>query len=81
MSRGSGPATLERDGRGQRPFQEPVSFDVRDATLFPPETKDGVWPQDYVLSDHAVLTAVFSPREKPKGAYGDDDLCAALYDV
>lgn len=69
-------ATLERDSEGPSSFHAPVSFDVRDATLYPPETKDGVWPQDYSLSDHAVLTAVFSPREKSEDAYDDDDLCA-----
>jgi len=33
---------------------------VAEASLYPPETQAGVWPTDYTLSDHAVLTAVFT---------------------
>lgn len=34
---------------------------VQDAFLFPPGVEQGSWPEDYVLSDHAPLTAVFKP--------------------
>ncbi|MCO5561724.1 hypothetical protein L7F22_015347 [Adiantum nelumboides] len=36
-------------------------FGIHDAFLFPPEVEQGFWPQDYSLSDHAPLTAVFEP--------------------
>ncbi|KAI5075199.1 hypothetical protein GOP47_0009275 [Adiantum capillus-veneris] len=35
---------------------------IQDASLFPPEVELGLWPEDYVLSDHAPLTASFRPR-------------------
>lgn len=34
---------------------------IQDAFLFPSEVEQGLWPEDYVLSDHASLTAVFKP--------------------
>ncbi|KAJ7517228.1 hypothetical protein O6H91_21G015000 [Diphasiastrum complanatum] len=36
-------------------------LDVKDAFLYPPEVEQGRWPENYSLSDHAPLTAVFSP--------------------
>ncbi|XP_077248312.1 putative calcium-binding protein At1g02270 isoform X2 [Tasmannia lanceolata] len=39
-----------------------VGFDVKNAVLFPPEVEQGLWPENYSLSDHARLTVVFSPR-------------------
>ncbi|KAM0039218.1 putative EF-hand domain, endonuclease/exonuclease/phosphatase, EF-hand domain pair [Helianthus debilis subsp. tardiflorus] len=38
-----------------------IGLDVKKAELFPTETENGCWPEDYSLSDHASLTAVFSP--------------------
>ncbi|MFS7950043.1 putative EF-hand domain, endonuclease/exonuclease/phosphatase, EF-hand domain pair [Helianthus anomalus] len=38
-----------------------IGLDVKQAELFPTETENGCWPEDYSLSDHASLTAVFSP--------------------
>ncbi|KAK9070546.1 hypothetical protein SSX86_010948 [Deinandra increscens subsp. villosa] len=38
-----------------------IGLDVTNAELFPAETENGCWPEDYSLSDHASLTAVFSP--------------------
>lgn len=40
-------------------------FNVKNAVLFPPEVEKGMWPDDYSLSDHATLTAVFSPVRMP----------------
>lgn len=39
-----------------------IGFDVKNAALFPPEVENGMWPENYSLSDHAPLTVVFSPR-------------------
>ncbi|KAK7275470.1 hypothetical protein RIF29_16587 [Crotalaria pallida] len=41
--------------------QEAIGFKVKNAMLSPREVERGVWPEDYSLSDHARLTAVFSP--------------------
>lgn len=36
-----------------------IRFHVKTAFLFPPEVERGMWPENYVLSDHAPLTVVF----------------------
>ncbi|MBA0636117.1 hypothetical protein Godav_029098 [Gossypium davidsonii] len=41
--------------------EETVGFTVKNAALFPREVEKGIWPENYSLSDHARLTAVFSP--------------------
>lgn len=41
--------------------QEAIGFQVKNAMLYPREVERGLWPEDYSLSDHARLTAVFSP--------------------
>ncbi|KAK7275469.1 hypothetical protein RIF29_16586 [Crotalaria pallida] len=41
--------------------QEDIGFKVKNAMLSPREVERGMWPEDYSLSDHARLTAVFSP--------------------
>lgn len=38
-----------------------AGFAVHNAFLFPPEVEKGFWPEDYSLSDHAPLTAIFTP--------------------
>ncbi|TYJ22643.1 hypothetical protein E1A91_A08G139000v1 [Gossypium mustelinum] len=38
-----------------------IGFAVKKAVLFPHEVEKGIWPENYSLSDHARLTAVFSP--------------------
>nr|XP_043617441.1 uncharacterized calcium-binding protein At1g02270 isoform X2 [Erigeron canadensis] len=38
-----------------------LGLGVKNAELFPTETENGSWPEDYSLSDHASLTVVFSP--------------------
>ncbi|KAE8693680.1 hypothetical protein F3Y22_tig00110794pilonHSYRG00068 [Hibiscus syriacus] len=38
-----------------------IGFAVKNAALFPREVEKGIWPENYSLSDHARLTAVFSP--------------------
>ncbi|KAI3508073.1 hypothetical protein L1887_23073 [Cichorium endivia] len=38
-----------------------LGLGVKNAALFPTETENGLWPEDYSLSDHARLTVVFSP--------------------
>lgn len=43
--------------------QETIGFKVKNAMLFPREMEKGLWPEDYSLSDHARLTAVFSPAK------------------
>uniref|UniRef100_A0A6V7QUC8 Endonuclease/exonuclease/phosphatase domain-containing protein n=1 Tax=Ananas comosus var. bracteatus TaxID=296719 RepID=A0A6V7QUC8_ANACO len=43
--------------------QQAFGLSVKDAALFPPEVEKGIWPENYSLSDHAPLTAVFSPVE------------------
>ncbi|CAI5981343.1 unnamed protein product [Closterium sp. NIES-65] len=40
-----------------------LSLAVLKASLFPPEMEEGRWPEDYTLSDHAVLTVMFG-RER-----------------
>ncbi|KAE8685151.1 brix domain-containing family protein [Hibiscus syriacus] len=41
--------------------EEAIGFSVKKAVLFPREVEKGIWPENYSLSDHARLTAVFSP--------------------
>ncbi|GMI75956.1 hypothetical protein like AT1G02270 [Hibiscus trionum] len=41
--------------------EETFGFAVKKAVLFPREAEKGIWPENYSLSDHARLTAVFSP--------------------
>jgi len=41
--------------------QEAIGFMIKNAMLYPREVEKGLWPEDYSLSDHARLTAVFSP--------------------
>ncbi|KAJ1390359.1 Endonuclease/exonuclease/phosphatase [Sesbania bispinosa] len=43
--------------------QEAIGFKVKSAMLFPSEVEKGLWPEDYSLSDHAMLTVVFSPAK------------------
>ncbi|KAL1367152.1 uncharacterized calcium-binding protein At1g02270 isoform X1 [Arachis hypogaea] len=42
---------------------ETIGFKVKKAMLFPREVERGHWPEEYSLSDHARLTAVFSPAK------------------
>ncbi|XP_074282323.1 putative calcium-binding protein At1g02270 [Silene latifolia] len=42
-----------------------IGFSVKNAVLFPTEVEKGMWPEDYLLSDHARLTVVFSPVRMP----------------
>ncbi|MCO5559760.1 hypothetical protein L7F22_013363 [Adiantum nelumboides] len=35
---------------------------IQGASLFPPQVEQGLWPEDYALSDHAPLTATFRPK-------------------
>lgn len=41
--------------------EEKLGFKVKSAVLFPPEVENGMWPENYSLSDHACLTVVLSP--------------------
>ncbi|WCJ22542.1 Calcium-binding endonuclease/exonuclease/phosphatase family [Euphorbia peplus] len=41
--------------------KESIGFSVKDAFLYPREAENGMWPENYSLSDHARLTVVFSP--------------------
>ncbi|XVF80349.1 hypothetical protein PTKIN_Ptkin15bG0062800 [Pterospermum kingtungense] len=41
--------------------KEAIGYAVKNAILFPREVEKGIWPENYSLSDHARLTAVFSP--------------------
>eukprot|EP01018_Ginkgo_biloba_P016797 Gb_04016 [translate_table: standard] len=43
-----------------------IGFDVKKAVLFPPEVEKGMWPENYILSDHAPLTVVFAPVRIPR---------------
>ncbi|BAT98207.1 hypothetical protein VIGAN_09184600 [Vigna angularis var. angularis] len=45
----------------QQQQQEAIGFMIKNAMLYPREVEKGHWPEDYSLSDHARLTAVFSP--------------------
>ncbi|KAH6557838.1 hypothetical protein KP509_1Z090500 [Ceratopteris richardii] len=44
-------------------FVKPFPFVVKDASLFPPRVEQGVWPEDYALSDHACLSVTFNLRK------------------
>ncbi|CAI5957927.1 unnamed protein product [Closterium sp. NIES-65] len=44
-----------REG-GSMQLQGALNLDVLQATLFPRAMEEGVWPEDYTISDHAVLT-------------------------
>ncbi|GMI73682.1 hypothetical protein like AT1G02270 [Hibiscus trionum] len=41
--------------------KEAIGLAVKNAMLFPREVERGIWPENYHLSDHARLTALFSP--------------------
>ncbi|KAK8630869.1 hypothetical protein V6N13_079640 [Hibiscus sabdariffa] len=41
--------------------KEAIGLAVKNAMLFPREVEKGIWPENYHLSDHARLTALFSP--------------------
>lgn len=45
--------------------EQTIGFIVENAVLFPTDVEKGMWPEDYSLSDHAPLTAVFSPVKMP----------------
>ncbi|CAI5516401.1 unnamed protein product, partial [Closterium sp. Naga37s-1] len=47
-----------REG-GSMQLQGALNLDVLQATLFPRAMEEGVWPEDYTISDHAVLTVRF----------------------
>ncbi|KAK7389721.1 hypothetical protein VNO78_24999 [Psophocarpus tetragonolobus] len=49
------------DGNTEQEQQEAIGFKVKIAMLYPREVERGHWPEGYSLSDHARLTAVFSP--------------------
>ncbi|KAL8210918.1 hypothetical protein R6Q57_005355 [Mikania cordata] len=38
-----------------------IGYRVQNAVLYPSEAEKGSWPDDYLLSDHARLTVVFTP--------------------
>eukprot|EP01018_Ginkgo_biloba_P039921 Gb_21646 [translate_table: standard] len=38
-----------------------IGFDVAEASFFPREAEQATWPENYLLSDHAPLTAVLAP--------------------
>lgn len=40
-----------------------IGFVVKKATLFPREAEEGKWPENYLLSDHALLTVEFDVVE------------------
>ncbi|KAK8500441.1 hypothetical protein V6N12_013965 [Hibiscus sabdariffa] len=42
-------------------MKEAIGLAVKNAMLFPREVERGIWPENYHLSDHARLTALFSP--------------------
>ena len=46
--------------------EQTIGFSVKNAVLFPPEVEKGTWPEDYSLSDHALLTVAFSPIRMPR---------------
>lgn len=43
--------------------KEAIGLAVKNAVLFPREAEKGLWPENYSLSDHARLTAVFTPMK------------------
>ncbi|CAI5969878.1 unnamed protein product [Closterium sp. NIES-64] len=55
LGRGTMQGSSGREG-GSMQLQGALNLDVLQATLFPRAMEDGVWPEDYTISDHAVLT-------------------------
>ncbi|XP_040992063.1 uncharacterized calcium-binding protein At1g02270-like isoform X2 [Juglans microcarpa x Juglans regia] len=45
--------------------EKAFGFKVKNAVFFPREVEQGMWPENYSLSDHASLTVVFSPACLP----------------
>ncbi|KAG6730499.1 hypothetical protein I3842_01G083000 [Carya illinoinensis] len=45
--------------------EKAIGFKVKNAVFFPREVEQGIWPENYSLSDHASLTVVFSPACLP----------------
>eukprot|EP00252_Welwitschia_mirabilis_P013149 TRINITY_DN2902_c0_g1_i7.p1 TRINITY_DN2902_c0_g1~~TRINITY_DN2902_c0_g1_i7.p1 ORF type:complete len:533 (+),score=77.80 TRINITY_DN2902_c0_g1_i7:203-1801(+) len=59
------PTDEEQDLQNIYFTQKPeIVFDVKEASLFPPEAGRGIWPEDYGISDHALLSVVLSPRSR-----------------
>ncbi|KAK8945433.1 hypothetical protein KSP40_PGU014302 [Platanthera guangdongensis] len=61
-----GGQSIHGESHGSQVF----GFDVKNASLFPPEMEKGMWPEDYFLSDHAPLTVVFSPQISEERFFG-----------
>lgn len=60
------PEEVSEDGLKRTGIEEQAfGFNVKNAVLFPPEVEQGMWPENYSLSDHAPLTVVFSPVKVP----------------
>lgn len=55
-NKGTAPRVTENQGA-----DDDTGIAIQDAFLFPPEVEHGFWPEDYSLSDHALLTAIFVP--------------------
>ncbi|KAF5464612.1 hypothetical protein F2P56_014680 [Juglans regia] len=45
--------------------EKAFGFKVKNAVFFPREVEQGMWPENYSLSDHASLTVVLSPACLP----------------
>ncbi|XP_042431776.1 uncharacterized calcium-binding protein At1g02270-like isoform X1 [Zingiber officinale] len=58
---------ITSETKESRMIQQAFGFNVKNAVLFPPEVEQGMWPENYSLSDHAPLTVVFSPVKIPCG--------------
>ncbi|KAH9297207.1 hypothetical protein KI387_028889, partial [Taxus chinensis] len=67
----SGPPLMKLnvDPNNQDPMnlqESEFGLDVKGASLFPSEVEQGIWPENYLMSDHALLSVVFEPVRIPK---------------
>lgn len=56
--------STEEEGEAPDQSAATIGFVVKKAMLFPPEAEEGLWPENYSLSDHAHLTVEFGVLEK-----------------
>ena len=47
---------VKRHAKGLRPA---LNLRLLQADVFPPEAADGVWSEDYTLSDHGLVSSTF----------------------
>ncbi|KAH7299394.1 hypothetical protein KP509_24G009100 [Ceratopteris richardii] len=51
------------DANSASRYKSVLGLTIQGASLFPPLVEQGMWPEDFALSDHAPLTVILRPRK------------------